>query len=85
MNGNSLATILSLIDVNNIPVVRVTMDAMIEKAMNVVLGYVTVFKFKSCVSGLYYYDVAITDVQYSAKNNSMVNPYSLLSTVNDNK
>ena len=46
LNENYLATIISLIDVNNIPVVRVTMDASIKKAMNVVLRYVTVFKFK---------------------------------------
>ena len=57
----------------------------IEKAMNMILGDGTVFKFKECGSGLYYYDMGSTDVQDSAKNNAMITPYYLLSTVTKNK
>ena len=46
MNDNYLAIILSLKYVNNIVGVRVTMDTSIEKAMNVILKYGTVFNFK---------------------------------------
>ena len=34
------------------------MDTSIEKYMNVILSDGTVFKFKECGSGLYYYDMA---------------------------
>ena len=46
VNYNSLATIIYLKDVNNIPGVSVTMNTSIEKAMNVILRDGTVFKFK---------------------------------------
>ena len=46
MNDNYLAIILSLKYVNSIVGVRVTMDTSIEKAMNVILKYGTVFNFK---------------------------------------
>ena len=46
VNDNSLATILSLKDVNNIAGVCMTMYTLIEKAMNVVLSDGTDFKFK---------------------------------------
>ena len=46
MNENSLATILSLEYVNNIPGVRMNMDASIDKDVNVILRYGTVFKLK---------------------------------------
>ena len=45
VNKNSLATIPSLKDVNNIPVVRVTMDTSIEKTMNMIMKDGIVFKF----------------------------------------
>ena len=85
VNYNSLATILSLKYVNKIIGVRVTMDTSIEKAMHVILSDVTVFKFKEYGSGLYYYDMASTDDQNSAKTNATINPSSLLSTVTENK
>ena len=60
VNNNSLAEILSLKDANNIPGVSATMDTSTEKAVNVILKYGTVFKFKECQSGLNYYDMAST-------------------------
>ena len=81
VNDNYLAKVLSLKYVNNIPGVYVTMDSSIEKAMNVILRYGTVFKFNECVLVLYYYDTVRTDVQNSAKTNTTITPYSLFSTV----
>ena len=61
------------------------METSIEKAMNVVLSDRTVFQFKGCVSGLYYYDMMNTDQQNSAKTNATITPFYLLSTVTNNK
>ena len=46
VNNDSLSTMIYFKDVNNITGVRVTMDTSIEKAMNMILRYGTVFKFK---------------------------------------
>ena len=61
------------------------MDTSTEKAVNVILKYGTVFKFKECQSGLNYYDMASTYQQNSAKNNASITSYSLLSNVTDIK
>ena len=53
--------------------------------MDVILKNGTVFKFKECWSGLYYYYIAITYDHNSAKNNLTIIPYSLLLTVLDTK
>ena len=71
--------------VNNIQGVRVTMDISIKKAMNVILKDGKVFKFKECGSGLYFYDIMITDKKKSVKTNSTFTSYCLLSTVTKNK
>ena len=52
VNNNSLETILSLKDVNNIPEVFMNMDTSIEKAMHVIARDGKVFKFKECGLGL---------------------------------
>ena len=39
-----------------------------------ILKDVTVFKFKECGSGLYYYYIAITDEKNSAKTNAKITP-----------
>ena len=57
VNKNYLSTILSFKDLKNIPVVQIKMGTLIEKAMNVILRYGTVFDFKECRSGLYYFDM----------------------------
>ena len=85
MNKNSLETILSLRDVNNIAGVSVTLDTSIEKSMNVILSDQTVFKIKECGLELYYYDRAFTDEKNSYKTDATIIPYSLLSTVTENK
>ena len=73
VNRNYLAKILSLKYVKNIAGVKVIMSD----------G--TVFKFKECGLGLYHYDMSSNYDQNSAKTNAEINPYSLLSTVTDNK
>ena len=44
-----------------------TMDTSIEKYMNMIMSDGTVFKFKECGSGFYYYDMARTDENNSDK------------------
>ena len=45
----------------------------------------TVFKFKECGLVLHYYDMARNDDKNSAKNNSTITPYPLLSTLTEGK
>ena len=61
------------------------MDTFIEKAMNIILRDGTIFTFDKHVLGLYYYYMEITDVWDSAKTNTKITPYSLLSIVTYNK
>ena len=49
-------------DVNNISGVVVTMDTLIEKAVNVILRDRKLFKFNEFGLGLYYYGMESTDV-----------------------
>ena len=72
VNDNCLGIILSLKYMNNIPHVQVTMETSIYKAVHVILKDGIVFKFKECGSGLYFYDMASTDDQNSAKTNSTI-------------
>ena len=53
--------------------------------MNVILTDQTVFKIKECGLELYYYDRAFTDEKNSYKTDATIIPYSLLSTVTENK
>ena len=53
--------------------------------MNLILRDETVFNFKECVSGLYYYDMTSNDVKDSDKANSKFTPYYLLLTVTKSK
>ena len=74
VNENYLATILSLKYVNKIPGLRVTMDTLVDKAMNVILGDGAALKFKDCGSGLYSYYMESIDVDDSAKTNATITP-----------
>ena len=85
VNKNSLATILSIKYLDNIVGVRITINKSIEKSMNVILTDQTVFKIKECGLELYYYDRAFTDEKNSYKTDATIIPYSLLSTVTENK
>ena len=40
----------------------INIDTSIEKAMNVVLMYGTLFNFNKCGSGFYYYDMSSADL-----------------------
>ena len=79
VNDNSLESKLSLKYVKNILGVRVTMDTLIEKAMNLILSDGTLFKFKEYESGLYYYDMASTDEHNSAKKIQKSSLFPLMS------
>ena len=77
-NSESLANILSLSDVANLPGARLTMDTNIDRAILLHYNGDTI-QFKECRNGLYYYD---TNVIHSKP---VLSPYSLLNTVADNK
>ena len=70
-NQDSLANILALSDVANLPGARITMDTLEERV--ILLHYNDqIFKFKECVDGLYYYD--------TSKTKSPVSQYSSASS-----
>jgi len=77
-NEDSLAMILSMKDMVNIPGVRVHMDMKNEWAIYNDLENGDSFKFVQCESGLYYYDL-------DNYNKSHVIGYSALETVKTNK
>ena len=62
-----------------------TLYTSIEKYMKLIMIYGTIFKFKECISGLYYYDMTSNDVKDSDKANSKFTPYYLLLTVTKSK
>ena len=82
-NSNSLANILSLSDVANLPGARITMDSTVEKAINLHHNGVTL-KFEECSDGLYFLDTS----KYNPTKPSVTSyskSLSLLQTVNSNK
>ena len=81
---DSLANIISLSDVANIPGVGITMDTRKERAIVVKMSAEKTFKFLECPDGLYHYD---TSDMYNklSKPKSNVTPYSFTMTVSDNK
>ena len=85
VNNNYTSITLYLKYVNNIPGVCVNMNKSIEKSMNVILSDGTVFKFKEYILGLYYHNMESSYDQNSAKTNATIPPYSLLSTLTQNK
>ena len=76
-NVHSIANILSLADVANLPNTKITMDSSQDKAIFLHHGD-EVYKFEECVDGLYYWDS-------NNKPKASVSHYSLLNTVDDNK
>ena len=84
VNVHSMANILSLRNVCNLPGVRVTMDTLHSKAIDVHLPSGVTYSFLEGTNGLYFYD--------TTKPNNHIKPtvsaysaYSFLSTVDDNK
>ena len=73
-----MANILLLKDVASIPGITITMDSLVERAILVKDGNITL-KFKECRDGLYFYDTAVT------KTNTLFTPYCFLSTVKANE
>ena len=76
-NTHSIANILSLSDVANLPDTKITMDTSQERAMLLHHGD-KVFKFIECIDGLYYLDTNL-------KSKSTVSNYSFINTVEGNK
>jgi hypothetical protein len=84
---DSLANILSLSDVANLPGARITMDSEVEHA--ILLYYNdNVLKFRECRDGLYYFDTSFEQNNYYKPTitaySDRVKP-SLVQTVNSNK
>ena len=83
-NPNSMATILSMRDVANIPGVQICMDTNKERAIFVFFNGKTI-KFQECASGLYFYDT-VEDLAIVTKHISeTVIGYSALQTTRENK
>ena len=77
-NVHSIANILSLSDVANLPDTKITMDT--SKAKEMYLHHKDrVYTFKECVDGLYYWDTS------STKPKSSFSHYSFINTVAENK
>ena len=74
-NHDSLANILSLSDVANLPGARLTMDSQVERAIILHLNQEEI-KFLECSDGLYYWDSS------SNKSKPSINIYSPSSTNN---
>ena len=81
---DSLANIISLRDVANIPGVAITMDSSKERAIIVKMGTDKVFKFLECPDGLYHLDTSTISNNF-CKTKSNVIPYSFAMTVSENK
>ena len=86
-NKNSMATILSFKQVADLPGVIITTDTSKERSMIVTLKDGTVFKFKECASGLYYFDTDKSSDEVAIVNNtrSNVTEYTMLQTVKGNQ
>ena len=82
-NPKSLANILSLSDVANLPEARITMDTALDRS--ILLHYDTqVFKFCECDDGLYYYDTSSVNHSNPLLTNYSL-PVSLAQSVSVNK
>ena len=80
-NTHSIANILSLSDVANLPDTKLTMDTSKDRA--ILLHHKNkVFRFKECADGLYYWNAADSNTN---KTKSAVTNYSFVNTVANNK
>ena len=69
-NPGSIANVLSLSTVANIPGCRLTMDTEVEKAIVINMENGNELKFVECANGLYYYDTT------NFNNKNTINHYS---------
>ena len=85
-NPHSLANILSLSSVANIPGARITMDTHVEKAILLHVNGQT-YKFLECQDGLYFYDTKHLPNHSNTmlSNYSAPSSYHFLQRVDDNK
>ena len=83
-NENSMANIISLFDLINVPGVIITMDTRKDSGFNVTFGD-KLYQFTPFENGLYYFDTRTGPRSVCDKTKSDVSTYSLLQTVNDNK
>jgi hypothetical protein len=86
-NEHSLANILSLSDVANLPGARVTMDTDIDRAIILHFNGKTL-RFHECADGLYFFDTKSLDRQRNSKNlltQYSTNKASFIQSVKSNK
>ena len=81
----SLANIISLRDIANIPGVKITMDTTKERAITVTMKNGFEYKFNECPDGLYYFDTTVGEQGNYIKTKSILKPYSFAMTVHENK
>ena len=81
---DSLANIIALRDVANIPGVSITMDTSKERAIMVKVDEEKSFKFLECPDGLYHFDTS-NILNKCSKTKTDVIPYSFAMTVAENK
>ena len=84
-NENSIANILSLKHVADIPGVYITMDTRKEKSMTVHLPNGKEIKFMEYTDGLYYYDTSKSKEKVNVYPSPTNQNFSFLSTVRQNK
>ena len=83
-NAESLANILSLSDVANLPGVRLTMDSEVERAIVLHL-HDNKIKFRECSDGLYYWDSSDNSKSNVLNYSDPNHVFSLTQTVAENK
>ena len=70
-NPSSIANVLSLSAVADIPGCRITMDTDVNRSIKVHLNDDVFFEFQECKDGLFYYDTNSNN-----NNNTTVNKYT---------
>ena len=80
-NTHSIANILSLSDIANLPNTKITMDSSKEKVM-LLHHNGRIIKFEECVDGHYYWDSKETS---SLKSKDSITAYSFINTVANNR
>ena len=78
-NPNSIANVLSLSMVADIPGVKIVMDSEAERSIKVIFGDETNLVFKECKDGLYFFD---TNTARTNPTNAPVNDYSSYNLLN---
>ena len=83
----SLATVIAVKDLTKLEDVVLSMNTSKEKSISVIIEKSKVIKYIECRSGLYYHDTEQPERHIGIFNNTnkMVEQYSMLQTVQENK